>query len=150
MQRSCSMTINSQPSTINHQPSTINHQPSTTRPVVGCVAISSGSATHHQVPLLNNQNQPKPTNFHFLKPVGFGWFKLVLVGLGYQVPKKPGNAPSFHAPSRPLSQPKPTGLTSQCCTAGANSVQTRCDFAKHPPHTRNLTDPKFKEMVKKR
>ena len=46
-------------------------------------------------PLPGNQNQPKPTNFHFLNPVGFGWFKLVLVGLGYQLAKKAEKPPLF-------------------------------------------------------
>jgi hypothetical protein len=60
----------------------------------------------------SNQNQPKPTDNDFLNPVGFGWFKLVLVGFGYQVPQNPGKTAFIWAASRPLSQPKPTAFTS--------------------------------------
>jgi hypothetical protein len=61
-------------------------------------------------PLPGNQNQPKPTRIHFLNPVGFGWFKLVLVGLGYQLAKKAKKTPSFSTPTGRFSQPKPTNL----------------------------------------
>src|SRR3954466_11205975 len=61
-------------------------------------------------PLPGNQNQPKPTKIHFLNPVGFGWFKLVLVGLGYQLAKKAEKTPSFSTPTGRFSQPKPTNL----------------------------------------
>src|SRR5436190_12701813 len=63
-------------------------------------------------PLPGNQNQPKPTKIHFLNPVGFGWFKLVLVGLGYQLAKKAEKTPSFSTPTGRFSQPKPTNLRS--------------------------------------
>ena len=92
--------------------------PSTTRPV-GClpretpclirrVALPSGSAKHHQLSLRNNQNQPKPTDNEFLNSVGFGRFKLVLVGFGYQVAEKAEKRPSFHLDFRLLFQPEPT------------------------------------------
>jgi hypothetical protein len=59
---------------------------------------------HHR----GNQNQPKPTDAKFLNPVGFGWFKSVLVGLSYQVPENPGKTASFCTASKLFSQPKPT------------------------------------------
>src|SRR4051795_1345688 len=61
-------------------------------------------------PLPGNQNQPKPTKIHFLNPVGFGWFKLVLVGLGYQLAKKAKKPLFFSTPTGRFSQPKPTNL----------------------------------------
>src|SRR5947207_11710413 len=61
-------------------------------------------------PLPGNQNQPKPTKIHFLNPVGFGWFKLVFVCLGYQLAKKAEKTPSFTTPPGRFSQPKPTNL----------------------------------------
>jgi hypothetical protein len=56
----------------------------------------------------SNQNQPKPTDNDFPNSVGFGWFKLVLVGFGYPVPNNAGKSPRFCSDSKLPSQPKPT------------------------------------------
>jgi hypothetical protein len=107
------------------------------------MAIPLRSPAHNPLPLRNNQNQPKPTNNEFLNPVGFGWFKLVLVGLGYQVPENAGKTPSFSSASRPLSQPKPTSRHGWC-KIGAKTVNPRAAFDK------NFTVRNSSKSVKKR
>jgi hypothetical protein len=77
---------------------------------------SRGAPAAHNISRLHrfesNHNQPKPTDNEFLNPVGFGWFKSVLVGFGYQVPENAEKTASFCRSIMLIAQPKPTALAS--------------------------------------